>query len=172
MGRRIPFADMVAESPFGAGLGANERQAMMAWLRPRPFSAGEILISAGELDRRLFLLLAGEVGVSAHAGGNDFALMSLGPGDMVGEICFFDAQARRSADVIASKRGLAAGLQYSDLLVAQREGHPLVATLQGLALAQLTKRLNAADRLLAGLATHRRPPGLVRRLRGSLGLPS
>ena len=58
--------------------------------REQSASAGEVLVSEGDLDARLFVILSGTA--TAQASGHD--RVPLGPGDYFGEISVFDGQPR------------------------------------------------------------------------------
>ena len=67
----------------------------------RDYAAGDCLIEEGAADAILFLILSGNVEVRKGLGGGRYRkLIELGPGGMVGEICFLGGPPR-TADVIA-----------------------------------------------------------------------
>lgn len=70
------------------------------------FKAGDRLIQAGDVDRSLFILLDGDVGVFTSSNTDAAPIGSISSGSVIGEIAFFDG-APRSADVLATTDGTA-----------------------------------------------------------------
>jgi CRP-like cAMP-binding protein len=63
--------------------------------RPRWFSAGDAVISAGARDRSLYLVLDGVLEVLVERGRRGHQrVASLGAGSVIGELAFFDGGAR------------------------------------------------------------------------------
>lgn len=62
---------------------------------------GEVIISEGEYDDRLYAIAAGEVEIfRRHGPGKEVKLASIGPGDIVGELAFLEGL-KRTATVRA-----------------------------------------------------------------------
>lgn len=72
---------------------------------------GEPIISQGEDDNDLFLIMAGSFRIVVN--GRDVA--SRGRGDHVGEMVVVEPSQRRSADVVASEPALVAKISYADI---------------------------------------------------------
>ena len=59
-----------------------------------------ILIKEGDIDQQIFWILSGEVYITRRMGSKYKVLSTVGPGELVGEMSFFDRSVR-SATVIA-----------------------------------------------------------------------
>jgi CRP-like cAMP-binding protein len=70
----------------------------------RRFSAGETMISAGEVDRALYIVAEGRLEILLPGVDGDINFGSIGPGSVVGEIAFLDA-GPRSATIRAVSDG-------------------------------------------------------------------
>jgi CRP-like cAMP-binding protein len=99
-------------------VGVDERADEFAFLAQRPesdwakiidhteirrFSPGELIISAGESDRALYLLTEGRVGVRL-AGAGERTLKAIEAPSVLGEVAFLDGKAR-SANLVALTGG-------------------------------------------------------------------
>jgi CRP-like cAMP-binding protein len=66
----------------------------------REYPDKTILIKEGEIEQQIFWILSGEVYVTRKMGGKYKVLTTLGPGELIGEMSFFDRSVR-SATVIS-----------------------------------------------------------------------
>ena len=66
----------------------------------RRFKDRQVLIREGDIQQKIFWLLEGEVYVTRKRGDKYQVLATLGPGELIGEMSFFDKSVR-SATVIA-----------------------------------------------------------------------
>jgi CRP/FNR family transcriptional regulator, cyclic AMP receptor protein len=66
----------------------------------RTFHAKQILIKEGEIQQKIFWILSGEVYVTQKVGEKYRVMTTLGRGELIGEMSFFDKSVR-SATVIA-----------------------------------------------------------------------
>ena len=64
--------------------------------------AGQVVVKAGEQDRSLYFVISGEFEVTMQGARGQIKLGGMQPGDIFGELAFFDMQPR-SADVRAVK---------------------------------------------------------------------
>jgi SulP family sulfate permease len=112
LGKRFP--DSAAESEFSK------------FLSPVPFTAGEQLISQGDIATDLLFLERGNVSVYLDRGnGERLRIRRTGPGTVLGELAFY-LRAPRSASVIADDDGIAYQLS-ARALTRMEEEHPEVA---------------------------------------------
>ncbi len=98
----IFFTGDDATGGFLIGLDDDEIASILDYTQARRYSAGECAVKAGEHNRSLFIVTAGrfEVLVPSPTGPQRAAVFA--PGDMFGELAFFDNQPR-SADVRATE---------------------------------------------------------------------
>lgn len=137
-------------------------QDSLAWrFRPRPFSAGEVLIRAGDSNTDLMVLLDGFVEVYARAADKRYLVAILDPGSLLGEVSFFDPSRRRTADVVAATEGVAAMLPRAayDELVAER--HPAAESLERAVLQAVSLRMQYTNETLAELLDTHKSGGLL-----------
>jgi CRP/FNR family cyclic AMP-dependent transcriptional regulator len=115
------------------------------FLRPQP---GEVLISAGEPQESLYVILAGSVHITSEVNGRAMLLASLGSGDSIGEINLFDP-ATASATAVCRSAALVWALSHEELdsfVTADLEAG--VAVQQGL-LALMARRIRSMNDKLA-----------------------
>ncbi len=140
-------------APFLEGLDQEEVVRAESHLETRRVAAGTTVMAEGRAANEMACVLRGRLRVQV----GDLELARLGPGDVVGEISFFDA-GERSASVTA--------LDDVELLVLTRgayetlraEGHRLAPTVERLALSALTTRLRRTDALLGRISGSLTPP--------------
>lgn len=86
-------------------LSEEEWQGVIRYSQRVAFSAGDILLNAGEEDSSIYIMLAGEVEViSENSFGFSKRLAMIGEGSVFGELSFFDG-GPRSASIRAITRG-------------------------------------------------------------------
>lgn len=106
----------------------------------RPLAAGDILFQAGDPGDAVYVVVEGEVEVrTTTGGGRDVRLISLGPGDLVGEMAALDG-GPRSADVAALRRSRLWRISR-DAMLAALEAEPKAAVAL---VVELSARLRAA----------------------------
>jgi len=119
---------------------------LLAHTERRSIAPGEVVISRGDIGRSLFLVLDGSVEVRLPGGRfrGSRRTAVFGPGSVLGEIAFFDGQAR-SADVIATRPSQIAELTPEGLMeLAQQQ--PRLATAALLDLGRiLAQRLRSQE---------------------------
>lgn len=138
--RRTKVDALRAVSLF-AGLSRHELDRVARFTDEVPFVTGQVLATQGDEGDEFLILVEGAVEVRR----NDRKLTSQGPGDHVGEMSLLDGEPR-SATVIATSDGEA-------LVVHRRDFDYLLDTVPRMArklLANLSRRLRAADRRLVG----------------------
>lgn len=115
------------------------------FLRPQH---GDILITEGESQEALYLILSGTVHVVASANDRPVLLAAFGEGDSIGEINLFDP-ATASATAVVRSNGLVWSLSRQEL-EAFLEADPAagVAVMRGL-LRQVAKRIRSMNEKLA-----------------------
>jgi len=147
---RYPGETPEAADAFLAGLHEDEVARLLQYLEVRRLRAGDAAIRQGERSRDVFIVAAGRFAVIVSTGGNSFEADSYGPGEVFGEVGFFDSQPR-AATVRA--------LEESEVLVLTplgfrrlRLGEPRLAMLLALDLGQiLAQRFRDHDRQLMSL---------------------
>jgi CRP/FNR family transcriptional regulator, cyclic AMP receptor protein len=85
---------------FLAGLDDDEIATILDYTQSRRYTAGEAAVQAGEQNRSLFIVTAGRFEVLVPSPTGPLRATVFEPGDMFGELSFFDNQPR-SADVRA-----------------------------------------------------------------------
>jgi CRP-like cAMP-binding protein len=85
---------------FLAGLDDDEIAIILDYTQSRRYSSGEAAVQAGEQNRSLFVVTAGRFEVLVPSPTGPLRATVFEPGDMFGELSFFDNQPR-SADVRA-----------------------------------------------------------------------
>lgn len=133
------LANLAATSPLFQPLARPERRALMARFRPQRVFPGDILIEEGERGRGLYLVLSGEMGVSARLEGETVHLASLRSGEVFGEISLLQ-DAPATATVTAEAVGEVLFLPREDF-GAVLETYPAVAdTLRAVSAERLAQR--------------------------------
>src|SRR6187431_3017596 len=128
---------------------SSEHRAFLAcfgkFLRPEN---GEVLISEGDAQESLYVILSGTLHIVASADERPVLLASFGEGDSIGEINLFDP-ATASATAIIRNAGLIWTLSR-DELEAFLEADPVagVSVMRGL-LRQVAKRIRSMNEKLA-----------------------
>ena len=105
------------------------------------------VVKQGDPGDSMFLLIDGEVRVRLLINGRETIIVTLGPGELFGEMSFFD-DAPRSADVVTNKDSVLLKLKTDDFRKLAQE-HPELATPVLLAIARtLAARIRADDKRL------------------------
>lgn len=69
---------------------------------PKPLKKGELLFREGDASEAMYVIKSGKIAVLKSKGNSEITLAELGPGDMIGEMAFFDNKPRSaSAKAIA-----------------------------------------------------------------------
>jgi CRP-like cAMP-binding protein len=166
------ITDRLAGSPLLAALDAESRDALVPLFTTETFSAGERLVTAGSSDRDLMVVVDGSLHVFTREGDLRYRLATLGPGDVIGEVAFFDPQAYRTADVVAATDVVVAKLSPDAYVNLRRRAHPAASSLETQVVRLLVGRLQAADTLLATLLDDHRSGRLALSIAGLFGAPS
>jgi CRP-like cAMP-binding protein len=96
-------ADFLAMVPLFSGLKREELMSLAERVRHHTFDAGEEIITEGDNDRRLYVVVSGSVDIIKARGHiNQRLLCTFGPRDYFGEMALIDALAR-SASVVAKE---------------------------------------------------------------------
>jgi CRP/FNR family cyclic AMP-dependent transcriptional regulator len=92
---------ILANVPLFSQLTQEDLEIIARSTRRTFFDDGEFIIREGDLDRKLYIIISGEIEVVKNAGGkNEIKLRRLKPRDFVGEMSLLD-DLPRSASVIA-----------------------------------------------------------------------
>jgi CRP-like cAMP-binding protein len=131
---------------FLADLHEADQAVVLQYTQARLYAPGEFAVRRGELDRSFFIVSRGSFEVLVPTDGDPQRVRVLEPGDLFGEVGFFDGLPR-SADVVA--------LEASEALVLTQAGfqrlrltHPRLAVRFVLDLGRiLGERFRASDAL-------------------------
>ncbi len=133
-------AEFLAMAPLFSGLKREELTDLAACVQHHTYDAGEEIITEGDNDRRLFVIVKGAVDVIKGRGHrNERRLCTLGPRDYFGEMTLIDNLAR-SASVVAREPAEILSLDQLDFR-AQIEKNPAVAFALLTALSQRVRVL-------------------------------
>jgi len=138
-----------ADGGFLADLHEDDVRVILEYMQQRLYEAGEFAVREGELDRSFFIISRGsfEVLVPAPEGARHVRVLE--PGDLFGEVGFFDGRPR-SADVVAL--GDAEALVLTQAAFQRlRLAHPRLALRFVLDLGRiLSERFRASDAAAVG----------------------
>jgi CRP-like cAMP-binding protein len=131
---------------FLADLHETDQAVVLQYTQARLYALGEFAVRRGEVDRSFFIIARGSFEVLVPTGGGPERVRVLEPGDLFGEVGFFDGLPR-SADVVA--------LEASEALVLTQAAfqrlrltHPRLALRFVLDLGRiLGERFRASDAL-------------------------
>ena len=147
MRNNAPVDDVLMQAPLFAALDPEAAAALRSSLIERVVSKGEVLFSEGEPGDRLYVILEGKVKLGrTSSDGRESLLLILGPGEMFGELSFFDPGPRTST-ATALTDAVVLGLG-NEQLRPWLQGRPEV----GPALLQaLARRLRRQNEAMSGL---------------------
>jgi CRP-like cAMP-binding protein len=142
--KREEVVEVLRQIPLFEALPKAELRRIARFARTRHYATGEIIIREGEVDDRLFVVLAGEVKVVRdYQGPRERILGFLGPGMCFGEMALLDNY-ERTATVVANVDALCLEVRHPDFM-GLLESYPRLA----LALLRvLARRLRQAQSLL------------------------
>ena len=115
----------LAALPLFGGLTTRQLMDLSAVVKEHAFAPEATVVSKGEADDRLYLVIEGVV----HIMRGDTLLAELGPGDFFGEIALFEGVAR-TADAVTRTRSRLLGLERRDMI-------RLIEDLPGIAISLL-----------------------------------
>lgn len=98
----FPYPDEVAQAPLGflGSLHDDDVAIILSYTQTQRYARGEVAIRQGDTDRSLFVVTAGRFEVVVRTARSERTMRLAGPGDIFGDLAFFDGQPR-SADVRA-----------------------------------------------------------------------
>ena len=115
-------ADLLQKVPLFSGLSASERKLLAFTSQLQNFAAGEPLMHVGDISDCAYVILEGDVQVFAATSAGEFAVATLGPSMIVGEIGVL-IDAPRTATVRA-KGGVKALRISPDVFLRLASGKP------------------------------------------------
>src|SRR4051794_19254299 len=138
-------------TPFFGGLKDASLDLLVSMLVERRFEVGETVVAEGEPGRSMFIVHAGELGVSKRGdSGRVIRMSDLAPGDFFGEMTLIEMQ-NRSATVVAESPTVLYELNARDLYTCYKADiHGYVIVLQNIN-RELCRRLRRADNRIAEL---------------------
>jgi len=167
---RSDLEHLLKDSPLLAGMELRVRDAIAHRFQGVVFDSGDRIIKAGGHERKLGILLTGTATVLARKGGKELPVATLAPGDLFGEIAFFDAKASRSADVVGAAPGVAGLLDYRTYMELADGGNPAAEVLEKNVLDILGQRMHNTNDRLSELLESSREGGLRGALRRLFGM--
>jgi CRP/FNR family transcriptional regulator, cyclic AMP receptor protein len=138
-----------SERGFLADVHEADLAVILDYTQARLYSPGELAVREGELDRSFFIISRGSFEVVVPTAGGRRRVRVLEPGDLFGEVAFFDGRPR-SADVAALEEGEALVLTQA-AFQRLRLAHPRLALRFVLDLGRiLSERFRASDAAAVG----------------------
>lgn len=168
--KRPLFDALLSRAPLLSGMDLASRDRLVPCFDPRPFSDADRILRAGSSGRVLGVLLEGHLEVQARDGDQVLTVDVLGPGDIFGEISFFDGQSPRTADVVGREDGLVALLPWNEYDALARLEDPAVEVLEKAILDLLARRIQRINGTLDELMLATRDGSWLGALRRFLGL--
>lgn len=92
--RTIDLTEFLKSQRLGETLTTHEIQTLIDFTEPVFFRKNEIIADIGEVGEALFFIIAGEVALFYEDHGKDVEIGRLRAGELMGEMSFFDRQAR------------------------------------------------------------------------------
>jgi CRP-like cAMP-binding protein len=137
--------DIIWKIPIFAELEKSDVDRLEASLIEREYNPGQTIFNKGDKGDSLYIIKKGRVKVAITSQkGEEAILVTLGAGEILGELSFIDGK-RRSATVEAIEKTWVLCLLRADFLYLMRRRFDLVIKVMGV----LTQRLRDTDRLLA-----------------------
>ncbi len=170
--QRAHFDAILRRTPLLAGMDLDTRDHLSSSFVPLPFAAGEAILRVGEPGRHLAIVLEGRAVVHARKDDHAYKVDVLGPGDLFGEIAFFDHDSRRTADVIGETSGVAALLPWSTYEALSNAGDPAGEVLEKAVLDLLSRRTQRINDTLGDLLEATRDGSWLAALRRFIGVRS
>lgn len=134
--------------PLFSGLSDIELTHVEASATAKTYAKGTIIINEGDAGSSMFLVMQGKVKVYvSDAGGKEYVLAVLGPGEYVGELALLDDEPR-TASVETEEQSTFLVIQKEDFLTLLRE-HPSIQFKLLLNLARRSRSLTEAVKNLA-----------------------
>jgi CRP/FNR family transcriptional regulator len=160
----------LAAAPLLSTLSPDARASAIQRFVARPFVKGQSLLRAGDQGRALGLLLTGSALIQARRDDRAFTVEVLEPGQLFGELAFFDPASARTADVIGSADGVAAMLSYTAYEAMLAEGDPAVEQIEKAVLELVGNRIQATSARMAELLQANQRGDLFSTIRRLFGL--
>lgn len=170
--QRANFDAILRRTPLLAGMDLGSRDRLTSSFIPLPFAEGEAILRAGAPGRHLAIVLEGRAVVHARKNDHAYKVDVLGPGDLFGEIAFFDAGSRRTADVIGETAGVVALLPWSTYAALTHAGDPAGEVLEKAVLDLLSRRTQRINDTLGDLLEATRDGSWLAALRRFIGVRS
>jgi CRP-like cAMP-binding protein len=118
--------DLIARVPLFSPLKDADLEWIAKLTQAHTFQSGDVIVREGDKDRRLFVMMSGEVEVVKGLGSkNEWRMRTLGPHSYFGEMALIDESAR-SASVIAKMETEVLALDHRNLRQAI-EKNPAIA---------------------------------------------
>jgi len=90
-----PIVESIKDTPLFVGMSGLELNAVSAFLEPRRYLAGAVIIRKGDPGTEMFIVRSGTVAsLSVDGDGNERVLYQYGPGRFFGEMSIIENEAR------------------------------------------------------------------------------
>lgn len=120
---------------------------LLSWTREITFAAGDVLVSPGQTDRSMYVVLAGRLVITLGDEDNSRDVAEVGAGSIFGEQSFVDGLPR-SGQVQALTDGSARVLDHEAYLELANRQPRLAQRIMTDIASTLSRRLREANRLL------------------------
>lgn len=120
---------------------------LLSWTSEFTFRAGTIVVTPGQTDRSLYVVLSGQLVITLGTDQNSRDVAEIGAGSIFGEQSFVDGLPR-SGQVRARSDGSARVLDYQSYLDMARRQPGLAQRIMTDIAATLSRRLRETNRLL------------------------
>jgi CRP-like cAMP-binding protein len=140
-------------TPFFGGLDDAQLGTLIAMLKPRSYSAGEVVFKEGDQGRSMYVVYAGELlAVKAGESGRDVRMSRFGPGDFFGEMTLIAMQPRSATLRVEATPTVLYELTSANLYAYYKADVHAYAMVLGNINRELCRRLMAADTRIAEVA--------------------
>ncbi|MCB9520443.1 MAG: cyclic nucleotide-binding domain-containing protein [Myxococcales bacterium] len=119
--------DLMARATLFASIGPEQRREIATRFFSLDVESGEIVVQRGQINRRLLVVLDGQLVVDGRGGNRVFGRMNLGPGDFFGYVATVLGRPAQVTVVAASRASI--------LVLPEQEVYRLVAAHKGVARA-------------------------------------
>ncbi len=139
-----------------ADLGDADCDAVLAVLKARRGAPGDVLFREGDRGDSLMIVLDGHLVATVKTAGGEETVAKLGPGEVVGEMAFIDAEPR-SATVSAPQGATILDFTRAALASLKQSAPRVAASIQRNVLSDVARRLREAGEKLTEDASGSRP---------------
>lgn len=92
-----PLHEFFSRVPHFSGLNAQDLEEVIRAIQPMQIKANELLFSEGDPGEAAFIIQTGEVSIFRMVDGDEVELVTLGEGEVIGELALIDGAARSAS---------------------------------------------------------------------------